>query len=1163
MASYTYELKLKLDDFKPPKDVPQEKIEFGNIGDFWHQEKYDKLGGKFDEDMTGRLNDNLDALLVFAGLFSAINTSFILLGLTGLSSGPSDQTNHLLRLLLTNGPNSGLTSNDLDLPTFVPGRAIVRQNCLFVSSLGFSLIAAAGAVMARQWLQYYERTGQTGPIREQAMKRTTKYLGAKSWGLTHVVETLPTLLILSIALFAVGLVDYLWAVDVTVAIVIMVHVAVGFLGYGFTLIAGIVSYSCPFQTSISMFFRKLLYVDSAKELLAKKAEAFKHRQRLRHRAETHGHKLLHKIRDELSSVWKRGLGVVLDPFTAAGRFIRSTIPNAFKWTWSRVWKILSLQGRRLSYDHDDKIYTQSVIWMAETAPDDDNMLTIAQNIPLISDFESMQLMAPKKAFNLLLLRLHSSLFALRDNPTPDHMANAVTIAKAVGHVALAALATAADEMCEMIPKPGNLTWLENLPSSLESEELMIHLLSISTVFHWAKSQPPTEQLTEAEVVLRKGLRQSRRKGKGASTYLHHCILMAPINAKEWSDAKRQIDEIKATLDIEESKATLDTERFKADVAYVSCAARALSLTIQESPTLLGRPSNAPLSLERVKSAWEMRMENSFADTLLDVLEAFSSLYSSPPESIYSPLLLCQRQLLLHGEKLLESDDQILRQSQEADPLFLQTLHSALNSHIQLLFDTERAVFQPSIDSSILTSCQDQSIDFFNTVLLTPASQWHDVSPSQLEITARWAQRLGPRPHHLYEGILYRYFVHAVLGWPSTDRRSKKLASDGRIGGVLGAALRLYSGLCSSIAADNRWPVFQKYLRSMATGHVLLSFSIDWIPAMITWDAGLHRSDTPVLRSAFDPRRRLPSPSLAEDDSLVQEVEKVMFGANRMWNVKDNEATGSCLIWLAESIRVREAWSSHVDVECVIQLFIAMMKKQEKVAQDALAMMKKQEEVAKGAPIDMWSNTDVKAVGTLFLRAWEAKPDPPDEPSTSGSDIIEKLVMSRWMADNTIEAFTTWLHTFEEHGTMSIKEKDDDIVFIRKAIGPDISIKEKDDDIVFIRTAIGPELVQSYIERVKAENPLAFEKFGLDKASHGIVKGQSQMVVQETGAKSNVSRASHPSSSPVERPRATVEKKRPPPSLTQSTNILPLHTSDHISQAEGSTHISEKDRKIGT
>ncbi|KAG8986257.1 hypothetical protein FRB94_004475 [Tulasnella sp. JGI-2019a] len=1065
----------------------------------------------FDEDTTGRLNDNLDALLVFAGLFSAINTSFLLLGLTGLSSGPSDQTNHLLRLLLTNGPNSGLTSNDLDLPAFVPGRAIVRQNCFFVASLCFSLLAAAGAVLARQWLQYYERVGKTGPIREQAMRRTEKYLGAQSWGLTHVVEALPTFLILSIALFAAGLLDYLWAVDLAVAMVSLAFFVVGFLFYGFTVIAGTMTRSCPFQTSLSTFLRKLYmgtisasywdqYVDSAKVMLADTAGTFKHRYEQRLEAEPRDRKLRHEIRDALSYVLGRGLGVVLDPFTAAGRFIRKTAvittPNALKWTWSHVWKTPSFQGRKPRYDSDDKVYAQSVIWMAETAPDNDNMLTIAQNIPLISDFESMQLFAPTNAFKLLLLRFNSSFIALRDDPTPDRMATAVTMAKAVGHVALASPVITVDRMSEVMPKLGSLTWLLNLPSSLDSEELMIHLLSISSIFHWTKSRVSPTELTEVEAILQDGLRRSR-KGKAASTYLHHCIFMAPINAKKRRDTKRQIDEIYSTLSI---------SGVKVDVAYVSCAARALSLTIREATTLHGdAPITQPSPLEKAKSAWLIRTGNSLADTLLDVLEAFSSLYSSPPESIYSPLLLCQKQLLIHGRTL-------------------HALHSALNSNIQLLLGIQPAVFQPSIDPINFTDCQDKSIDYLNYVLLTPASQWSDVEPSELEITARWAQGLGSKSRNLSEGILYRYFVQfqqPFLRRTLADRHNAKLASDGRIGRVLNTALRLYSALCPSIDADKRWPVFQTYLRSMAIGQ-----GMDRTPTTSP-SARLRRSGARRSRSAFDTRPP-PIPPLTETDSLV---EKAVFEADHMWDPKDSTETGSCLIWLADSMRSREEWISQVDRGRVVQLFVTMMQKRGKVSEDA------------PSDTNMWSNVDVKAAGALFLRAWEAKTGPSDELLASGSDIVEKSDTSGWMADATIEAFTAWLQTFAKHGT--------------------ISIMEKGDDIVFIRTTIDLELVQAYIGQANAENLPAVEQFGLNEAIERIMKGKLQPVAKEAITKIKVIGAFQHSLSPVERLRAAVAKKRPPPSSTQSQQVLPLYTSDDTAQAEGSTHMSEKDHKIGT
>ena len=81
--------------------------------------------------------------------------------------------------ILVLGANSSmLNQNDIN-PPFTPAPGAVRQNCFFVASLFNSLIAAAGAVLAKQWLAYYERTGQTGPVEEQGLRRTEKYLGAE------------------------------------------------------------------------------------------------------------------------------------------------------------------------------------------------------------------------------------------------------------------------------------------------------------------------------------------------------------------------------------------------------------------------------------------------------------------------------------------------------------------------------------------------------------------------------------------------------------------------------------------------------------------------------------------------------------------------------------------------------------------------------------------------------------------------------------------------------------------------------------------------------------------------------------------------------------------------------------------------------------------------
>ncbi|KAG8985263.1 hypothetical protein FRB93_005913 [Tulasnella sp. JGI-2019a] len=253
---------------------------FGEKRKFWL--KYDTLADPKDTVMIDRLNQNLDVLLIFVGsfaslasltyvltgLFSAVTTAFIVLTLASLRAPPSYQTNALLILMVTQAGNSTLTQNELN-PSFTPNRAAaVRQNCTFFASLCTSILAAAGAVLAKQWLQSYERTGQAGSRRNQAILRTQKCVCAESWGLRPVVEALPTLLLISLALFFVALCDLLWSTSQPVAFVAVAFTAAGAMFYAFTVIAAAVDEFCPYQTAVSTVIRELVQ-ESRKLLLSK------------------------------------------------------------------------------------------------------------------------------------------------------------------------------------------------------------------------------------------------------------------------------------------------------------------------------------------------------------------------------------------------------------------------------------------------------------------------------------------------------------------------------------------------------------------------------------------------------------------------------------------------------------------------------------------------------------------------------------------------------------------------------------------------------------------------------------------------------------------------------------------------------------------------------
>ncbi|KIO22985.1 hypothetical protein M407DRAFT_48705, partial [Tulasnella calospora MUT 4182] len=152
--------------------------------------RYDELADRSDKEMVTNLNGNLDLLLIFAGLFSAVNTAFISAAMPALVPDPSDRTNALLELLvLRAGDNTTLTVADAS--AFSPARSSVTANCLLYASLCCSLVAAVGAMLAKEWLQSYGRTGQAGLVEEQGRFRQQKYTAAQEWHLQSMILFLP------------------------------------------------------------------------------------------------------------------------------------------------------------------------------------------------------------------------------------------------------------------------------------------------------------------------------------------------------------------------------------------------------------------------------------------------------------------------------------------------------------------------------------------------------------------------------------------------------------------------------------------------------------------------------------------------------------------------------------------------------------------------------------------------------------------------------------------------------------------------------------------------------------------------------------------------------------------------------------------------------------
>ncbi|KAG8982497.1 hypothetical protein FRB93_008015 [Tulasnella sp. JGI-2019a] len=704
------------------------------------------------------------------------------------------------------------------------------------------------------------------------------------------------------------------------------------------------------------------------------------------------------------------------------------------------------------------IYVRSVIWMAETAPEKEDILTIAHNIPLITDFSSMQLLAPSDAFAPLLLEFRSFILTLRRDQARDCVTNAITMAKAVAHIALADPVGSVEAVGEVFIGLGSLEWLVGLCGSGldEPEELMILLISISNVFELVESSKRAIALRAIKATLHIGLRNTTRKGAAATIHLHHCILTAPTDAASWEEVHRHIDDISKTLLVAPAKL---------DIAMASCAAQAISLTLRASPAVREQPPINPT--QRVEMSWKSRTEHTLAGNLLDVMDAPAAYYTyartlSPPHPIYEPLLQCQARLLIHGKEAYSSSNLEMQQTPKPRVSLFQSMHSTLNFNVQEVIALGLAVSHPSHNLSALRDCQNELVGFLRNWLLTPGPQWYEVLGNDLEATAHLAIRVtGTEGDTLSEAILYRYFVHVQRDLYPThteDLRHLKLSQDARIGPVLVSALRLYLWLYPTIDPRERWILYEKYLRSLAIGQVEPDdpHFIGWMPVIITETQGSGTSEGYGIINALDPRRsRKQVRALTYNDRLASQVNDTVVRICDRWEFDQYRTTGSCMLWLAESFRVGERWAQRADRTRIIELFVGVMRKHGSAEVETC-----------DDEMGVWSRADTQAAGALFLRAWEvAAPDDMSEPNLPG-----------WMDTHTISALGIWLRSLDDHQRIAIKEND---------------------SVIFIQSPIDLDLVRRFLSKAREVNPAAVEKYKLDFVLDEFVQGRVTTPVEMT------------------------------------------------------------------
>ncbi|KAJ3936415.1 MAG: hypothetical protein NXY57DRAFT_226616 [Lentinula lateritia] len=220
---------------------------------------------KNNERITESWKGDMDAILIFAGLFSASVTAFIIESYKDLVPDNSDATVILLAQIyreLTNDTTLTMipsVSKALDANSFVPSTSSLACNILWFLSLSLSLTAALSATLVQQWSRNYLQAtvGRDIPY-QRARISTYLYEGLIKFHMKSIVTAIPMLLHASLLLFFAGLVLFLQPVNRGIGYLIFGLLSVTAILYVLISILPTFYFDCPYGSPLTKIWWRIL-----------------------------------------------------------------------------------------------------------------------------------------------------------------------------------------------------------------------------------------------------------------------------------------------------------------------------------------------------------------------------------------------------------------------------------------------------------------------------------------------------------------------------------------------------------------------------------------------------------------------------------------------------------------------------------------------------------------------------------------------------------------------------------------------------------------------------------------------------------------------------------------------------------------------------------------
>ncbi|KAJ7644724.1 hypothetical protein FB45DRAFT_299063, partial [Roridomyces roridus] len=213
---------------------------------------------RYDKSLLESWTNDMEGILIFAGLFSATLTAFIVESYPTLVPDPADATVQLLAQIsqqLAAAANGSTFQMPVPEPPFNPSAASLACNTFWFISLGFSLSCALIATLVEQWARDFLHKANMRPAPSiRARIFSFLYHGLKEFSMHRVVDIIPLLLHMSLLFFFAGLVAFLIPINIPMAAVAAFILACITLVYSALTILPLRYLNCPYRTPLSETF---------------------------------------------------------------------------------------------------------------------------------------------------------------------------------------------------------------------------------------------------------------------------------------------------------------------------------------------------------------------------------------------------------------------------------------------------------------------------------------------------------------------------------------------------------------------------------------------------------------------------------------------------------------------------------------------------------------------------------------------------------------------------------------------------------------------------------------------------------------------------------------------------------------------------------------------